>query len=161
MSRVRTLDDQSLLRYARDFRFVATRRIVVARCTRTRPTAPVRVFLFDIFQQKNFRKNFTAAAATTTTRCVCLRQDYIITCRSHGGVNDRLGLRMADALVVFCAGADERDRDPYYYNRYTRRRGRWRIHPTAVPRDVRDLADSDPPARPPSTSRADDATAAV
>lgn len=64
---IRTLDDQLLLRYARVFRFVATRRIVVARCTRTRPTAPVRVFLFDIFQKIFFfRKSFTAAAATTT-----------------------------------------------------------------------------------------------
>jgi len=33
------------------------------------------------------------------------------------------------------------------------RRGRWRIHPTAVPRDARDLAGSDPPARPPSRRR--------
>jgi len=64
---------------------------------------------------------------------------------------------MAGALVVFCAGADERDRDPYYYNRYAP----WSLtdpphcRPARLTRSGR-LGPARPPAISPTTRRRHD-----
>jgi len=131
---------------ARVFCFAAPRRIVVAAVHTRASNTGTGVFIFQFYSQK--------LCATTTTTCVFDKSN------AHAE-ESTTGLDFGWLVLWWCSAPEPTNAIVTPTIIIGTRHGRWRIHPTAVPRDSRDLADSDPPARQPSHRRRVDATTAV
>lgn len=130
---------------ARVFRLAAPRRIVVAAVHTRAFNTGTSVFIFQFSSQK---------LCATTTTCIFDKSN------AHTE-ESTTGLDFGWLVLWWCSAAEPTNAIVTPTIIIGTRYGRWRIHPTAVPRDSRDLADSDPPARQPSHRRRIDATTAV